>query len=252
MKIFICGSIAIKRLNEKITGQLDEFLDSKNEILIGDADGVDSLVQEYLFSKNYTNVTIYHIGNEPRNGNDKNFKTHKSNYDESLDCKKNKERAKQTFKDERMIEDCDCCFCIWDGKSKGSYANIKKTLDKKKQVYMYYNKSIHELLPNQNSKNEVDTIYESNNGYSIREIYDLLKEDYECGKESDFKKILKDKKLIKDMSNNRVEPTDIEDGIPQLYKGFLSSYRFKESFIKKVEAILKKRSKTLAQGSLPI
>ena len=52
MKIFICGSIAIKQLNEKITGQLDEFLDSKNEILIGDADGVDSLVQEYLFSKN--------------------------------------------------------------------------------------------------------------------------------------------------------------------------------------------------------
>ena len=31
MKIFICGSIAIKQLNEKITGQLDEFLDSKNE-----------------------------------------------------------------------------------------------------------------------------------------------------------------------------------------------------------------------------
>lgn len=251
MKIFICGSITIKQLNEKITRQLDEFLDSKDEILIGDAWGADSLVQEYLSSKNYTNVTIYHIDDKPRNIKNMDFKTYKSNYDKSLDYKKNQERAKQTFKDEKMIESCDYCFCIWDGKSKGSYANIKKTLAKK-QVCVYYNGDILKLPPNQDSKNKMDAIYESNNGYSIREIYNLLKEYYECGKESDFKKILKDKKLIKDTNNNRVEPTDINDGIPQLYKGVLSSYRFKECFIKKVEKALKKRNKAPLQGNLPL
>lgn len=251
MKTFICGSISIKNLNNDITQKIDEILNSQHEILIGDAEGVDSLVQKYLSDKNYTaNVTIYHIYDKPRNKKNDNFKTRKINYDDLPNNKNNQERKKQAFKDKKMIKDCDCCYCVWDGKSKGSYENIKESLEQKKEIQVYYskeNKTL-KLTPNQESKNQIAYIYESNNGYSIKEIYNLLKENYKCGKnEEDFRKKLIENQLIK-TENKKTKPMDEQDAIPQIYKGVISSYRFKECFIKKIEKIFTKSS-TLKQYS---
>ena len=37
------------------------------KILVGDANGVDSLIQKYLCDKNYSNVTVYHVRSHIRN-----------------------------------------------------------------------------------------------------------------------------------------------------------------------------------------
>jgi len=62
MKIFISGSIAIKVLSERNISLLEDIINQKHEILIGDAFGIDKLVQEYLYSRNYQNVTVYFSG----------------------------------------------------------------------------------------------------------------------------------------------------------------------------------------------
>ena len=44
----------------------------------------------------------------------------------------------QTYKDEAMSNDSDFSFVIWDGKSKGSFANILRAIDSNKFAKVYY------------------------------------------------------------------------------------------------------------------
>ncbi|EDO8878204.1 hypothetical protein GNZ76_03690 [Campylobacter coli] len=108
-----------------------------------------------------------------------------------------------------MLKDCDFFYCIWDGKSKGSYANIKKAIEQKKEFikveynekeYIYYNKDLsskNHLLST--LQNKIDEIFENNNGYSLKEIFDIVKEEnlQQKIKFEDFKKKLIDNHLIK-------------------------------------------------------
>ena len=48
------------------------------------------------------------------------------------------EREKQTYKDEAMSTDSDFSFVIWDGKSKGSFANILRAINSNKFAKVYY------------------------------------------------------------------------------------------------------------------
>jgi len=57
-KVFISGSISIKRLPKEALKSIDKIISKKFEILVGDARGVDSLVQEYCDSRGYHNVRL--------------------------------------------------------------------------------------------------------------------------------------------------------------------------------------------------
>lgn len=118
MKVFIGGSISIKYLDQPVKEALNALLANGSEILIGDAYGVDSLVQKYCFDKGYKNVTIYTCNYQPRN-NLGNFKTQR------ISAKGVFGREFYTQKDIAMSNDCDCAFMIWDGISKGTLNNIK-------------------------------------------------------------------------------------------------------------------------------
>ena len=58
-KVFISGSISIKRLPKEALKSIDKIISNFFEIIVGDARGVDSLVQEYCDSRGYHNVTVY-------------------------------------------------------------------------------------------------------------------------------------------------------------------------------------------------
>ena len=53
-KVFISGSIAIKKLPLEVIGSIKKIIDNNFEILVGDADGIDKLIQDYCLSENYT------------------------------------------------------------------------------------------------------------------------------------------------------------------------------------------------------
>ncbi|CAM4110102.1 hypothetical protein [Campylobacter armoricus] len=247
MKIFICGSISIKKLSDSSIKNLKNIMQKNYTVLVGDALGVDLNIQKFYNDNEYNNVVVYHINDFPRNKICDKFQSKKCNFDEKLEDKNNKEREKQTFKDEKMVQDCDFFYCIWDGKSKGSYTNIKKAIDSKKtfikiecdeKEYVYYNNG----AINNNSytltmlKNKIDEIFEKNNGYSLKEVFDILKEENAQHKIKfdDFKKNLVKAKLLEVLEKDKKVvycPVEKRYGIENLYKGKPSSYRYTGEFI---------------------
>ncbi|KAA6327072.1 hypothetical protein EZS27_023903 [termite gut metagenome] len=67
MKIFISGSININALGFQAIKLLDSIIADGQIVLIGNAFGVDKLVQQYLFEQNYQPViVVYYAGDKIR------------------------------------------------------------------------------------------------------------------------------------------------------------------------------------------
>jgi len=122
MKIFISGSKSISMLPELAKIFIDQFIENGDEILVGDCYGIDAVVQKYIESKGFSNVTVYCSGVIPRN-----------NFTSSAKIRSCAEAAKglsgnafHYVKDIQMANDCDQVLMIWDGKSKGTTENLKR------------------------------------------------------------------------------------------------------------------------------
>ena len=112
MKVIISGSRNLKVLNKEIIETLKKIMELNLDIIIGDCYGIDTLIQRYLKSRNYQKVTVYHIGNHPRNN--LGFNTVK------VQGKSYKD------KDIAMCRIANYGLAIWDGKSRGTSANINR------------------------------------------------------------------------------------------------------------------------------
>jgi hypothetical protein len=119
MKMFISGSISIRALDLPVIHLLDSIIAGGQTILIGDASGVDKLVQQYLFEHNYPDVIVYYSSDKIRNKIG-NWETKKISNNGNLTGRK-----MYQLKDEAMAQDADCGLMIWDGKSHGTKFNIE-------------------------------------------------------------------------------------------------------------------------------
>lgn len=132
MRIFIGGSKAISSLTAEFTVELDRIIADGHEILIGDCYGTDLLVQMYLVSRNYGKVTVYVSGDKVRHNAGGFAVRHIAvpNSCTGFDFRRQKDIA--------MAEDADCGLMLWDGKSRGTAANIAdlRTMDKEVKVYV--------------------------------------------------------------------------------------------------------------------
>ena len=131
MKVFIGGSIGINFLNYEVENELRKIIQGELEILVGDAYGVDSLIQNYCNEYGYENVTVYASNGKARN-NKGNWVIRSVFVPDYF-----KGRDFYTQKDIEMTLDCDYGFMIWDGKSKGTLANIERLLMGKKGVKLF-------------------------------------------------------------------------------------------------------------------
>jgi adenine-specific DNA-methyltransferase len=59
MNVFIGGSRAVPRLNAPIRDRIDDLLKRGSTILVGDANGADKAVQQYLADRQYTRVIVF-------------------------------------------------------------------------------------------------------------------------------------------------------------------------------------------------
>jgi len=162
-KVFISGSIEIKKLDNLVIESLNKIIKNNLIVLVGDANGVDSLIQEFFVKKGYFNVITYSIYQTPRNLFSPYFKV--KNIKTSL-----KGRKAQEKKDEAMTIDSDYSFVIWNGKSKGSFNNILRALELNKKVKIYYEKEKRFLNKNEINIDNIKRIYYSHNGIGLREI----------------------------------------------------------------------------------
>lgn len=133
-KVFIGGSRRLSRLNADVRQRIDNILQKGYSVLVGDANGADRAVQQYLFDKNYRNVLVYCAGEKCRNNvghwETKLVRGHS----------KVKDFLYYAIKDLEMIKDTDYGFMIWDTKSRGTLNNIVNLLRRNKIVIVYASK----------------------------------------------------------------------------------------------------------------
>lgn len=110
-EVVISGSRSLTTLPDEAKAKIDAFIARGVNFNVGDAYGIDLLVQQYLVSKGVKNVRVWYsttkglrncIGGyqlEPVNGN-------------------------YIVRDTKMHQACSESLVIWDGQSKGSKANI--------------------------------------------------------------------------------------------------------------------------------
>lgn len=130
MKVFISGSISIKKLPKYAIEKIENIIKMEFLVLVGDAKGADSLVQKYLHKKGYKNVLVYFAGNKLRN----NFGNWKTNQISSNNNKKGREFY--TLKDIEMANDADYGLMMWDGKSEGTLNNVLMMQQKSKRFFV--------------------------------------------------------------------------------------------------------------------
>lgn len=132
LKIFIAGPRVIHELDEKIKEKLQSICDKNYEVLVGDADGIDSSIQKFLKQKSYRNVKVYASKGLARN----NYGNWQIENVKVEDSKKGFDFYAQ--KDLEMAKDTEIGFMIWNGKSRGTFNNIINLLNFDKEVILYY------------------------------------------------------------------------------------------------------------------
>ena len=132
VKVFIAGSRALSRLNDAVRERLDRIIDERHEVLIGDASGADRIVQQYLADRHYRKVTVYCTGGRCRN-NVGQWATLAIAPPAGV----HNGRGFYTVKDQEMAANATHGLMLWDGESRGTFANIRTLVRGSKPVVVY-------------------------------------------------------------------------------------------------------------------
>ena len=133
--VFISGSMRIKNIHPQVCKRIENIIKSAFDIVIGDADGVDTSIQAFLKAKSYKRVVIYCSGQHVRN-NLGSWPVEMVFTDE-----RNNTRKFYTAKDIEMAKKCDYGLMIWDSKSTGTLNNVIQLLTQEKRSLVFVNKS---------------------------------------------------------------------------------------------------------------
>ena len=228
--VFISGSISIGKLPELVKQSIDNIIKRDIGILVGDANGVDTLVQNYCTFRKYFDLTVYSILPIPRYKADGRFKLRYIEVKESI----KKKRERQTEKDKSMAIDSEFSFIIWDSKSKGSYANIMRAIDLEKGTKIFLAEKDDFLTQDQITRNNVEFIYRDHNGYSAAEAVELLKESgFSKFKGSrDFYQYLRNQSIIRKINSVYCPLSEYEHlFFIEKYRGKAKGIKFRNEFI---------------------
>ena len=130
-KVFIAGSRHLSRLTTDVTRRIDTMIVKGFTILIGDANGADKAVQQYLASKRYNRVVVYCMAEHCRN-NVANWPTREVAAPPGA-----RGFAYYATKDQVMVDEAAYGLMLWDGKSKGTFNSVINMLRQEKPVVVY-------------------------------------------------------------------------------------------------------------------
>ncbi len=130
-KVFIGGSRRITRLNADVKHRIDRIVEKRLPVVVGDANGADKAVQEYLRSRSYDLVEVFCSGDScrnntgewpvrsiPVNGKEKGFSFYAT-------------------KDRAMADEASVGLMLWDKKSAGTLMNVLRLIRQDKKVVIY-------------------------------------------------------------------------------------------------------------------
>ena len=132
MKVFIGGSRRVSRLDEQVKGRLDEIIRKHLPVIIGDAKGADRAVQDYFRQRAYEQVEVFCTEGRCRN-NAGNWKIR------PVPAPAGRKRDFEYYaaKDHVMADQSSIGFMLWDGKSRGTLANVLRLIEQGKKVVVY-------------------------------------------------------------------------------------------------------------------
>ena len=146
--VFISGSVQTgfedsgyyrKTLPDKIKKDIDKHISKSHNIIVGEAPGIDSQVQDYLANKNYDNVTVYTSYDKPRYLANKKWNV------VTVDSKDHAQGTKEFLreKDIAMTRDADegLSVILENGGAGATRNNVRRLLDQNKKVKVYMLKS---------------------------------------------------------------------------------------------------------------
>jgi len=239
--VFISGSISIKTLPQEVKNSIHKVVDNQMKILVGDANGIDTLVQEYCLLLNYYNVTVYTISSIPRYRASDKFNLNIVSVPSGIKSV----RERQQSKDKAMTNDCQYSFIIWDGKSKGSYANILRSFEQDKKIKLYAENKF--LEQREINHENIEAIYRKNSGYTAFEVVQNLKNIF--NRTQDLNRYLVQNSIIK-KDNNVYQPMSQYEElfIIDRYRGRVKGIKFRSEFLGWIEGSFK--SDKRVQGGL--
>lgn len=132
--IFIAGSISISHLHEKVKQRIANIVTSDFDVVVGDADGADTSIQECLSDYAARRVTVFCSGDQPRN-NVAHWPV-KHVYPNAAPGS----RAFFTAKDVDMARACNIGLMVWDCKSTGTLSNVIELMSEDKKAVVFINK----------------------------------------------------------------------------------------------------------------
>ena len=129
--VFVGGSRRLGRVNAELGRRLDNIIQKRLRVLIGDANGFDRAAQTYLAEHRYHKVVIYCTAGECR--------TNVGDWPKQSVEYQGRDRGLEfyTAKDDAMLRDADFGLFAWDGKSKGTLRNIRKMAEQGKPSVVY-------------------------------------------------------------------------------------------------------------------
>lgn len=136
MKVFIGGSRRVSRLDKQVKGRLDEIVRKRLPIIIGDANGADKAVQDYLRQSAYDQVEVFCTEGHCRN----NLGNWKIRAVPAVSGRK-RNRDYYAAKDRLMADEGSIGFMVWDGKSKGTLDNVLRLMQQGKKAVVYFTPS---------------------------------------------------------------------------------------------------------------
>jgi hypothetical protein len=129
--IFVAGSRHISRLPAEVKKRLDTMIEKRFQILVGDANGADKALQQYLAHKDYPNVIVHCMERHCRN-NIGHWPTR-----ELAAPKGVRGFDFYSIKDRAMADAAEYGLMLWDGKSKGTINNVVNLSRGQKPVVVY-------------------------------------------------------------------------------------------------------------------
>ncbi|MBK9028512.1 MAG: hypothetical protein IPN98_12000 [Propionivibrio sp.] len=135
MRVFIAGSMNIKHLDPRVKERIDNIVAQDFEVVVGDAEGADTSIQQHLLNYGTTKTTVFCSGERPRN-NVGQWPVQRVETSHSQGS-----RAFFTAKDICMAEVADIGLMIWDTKSTGTLSNVIELLARKKKSVVFVNKA---------------------------------------------------------------------------------------------------------------
>jgi predicted XRE-type DNA-binding protein len=115
--------------------RINRIVSSDFKVVVGDADGADTSIQECLRTYNASKVTVYCTGEAPRN-NIASWPVHRVQSKARAGT-----RAFFTAKDLEMAKNSDYGLMVWDCKSTGTLSNVIELLKEKKKSVVFVNKN---------------------------------------------------------------------------------------------------------------